>query len=194
MPFFYVPGNHDLSNPLMARNWKRKFDRTWYEFRYHDVLFLSLDSEDPPESEPFHFGPEQQKWLTDVLAANADVRWTFVFLHKPAWTYVDNDLEASGWNAIERALGNRPFTVFAGHKHVYARYVRNGRDYIMLATTGGASKMRGKAEGEFDQVVWVTMRDNGPVIANLLLDGIEDKAFRTLPLPQPTQKQASAAN
>jgi 3',5'-cyclic AMP phosphodiesterase CpdA len=189
MPFFYVPGNHDLNNPAMAANWNRKFGRTYYEFRYHDTLFVALNSEDPPRTRPFHFSAEQQKWFADVLARNADVRWTFVFQHKPAWLYADSDPEETGWGAIERALGDRKYTVFAGHVHNYARYERNGRDYFSLATTGGGSRLRGKAEGEFDQVVWVTMKDSGPVIANLLLDGIEDKNVRTLPVPKRGEKR-----
>jgi len=192
MPFFYVPGNHDITNPLMAENWKRKFGRTFYEFRYHDALFVALNSEDPPDSKPYHFGAEQIQWFTDVLARNQDVRWTFVFMHKPGWLSVDDDLEKTGWNAVERALGSRKFTVFAGHVHNYARFERNGRDYIMLATTGGDSKLRGKKMGEFDQFVWVTMKDSEPIIANLLLDGIEDKTVRTLPMPKPAEKKAAA--
>lgn len=35
--------------------------------------------------------------------------------------------------------------------------------------------MRGTAFGEFDHIVWVTMTDSGPRIANLLLDGIFDE-------------------
>ena len=34
--------------------------------------------------------------------------------------------------------------------------------------------MRGKLHGEFDQIAWITMTDEGPSIANLLLDGIVD--------------------
>jgi hypothetical protein len=189
MPFFYVPGNHDLSNPRMAENWKRKFGRAFYEFRYHDALFVALNSEDPPDSKPYRFGPEQIRWFSDVLSRNQDVRWTFVFMHKPAWVFADDDPEQTGWNAVERALSDRKFTVFAGHVHNYARFVRNGRDYIMLATTGGSSKLRGKADGEFDQFVWVTMKDSEPIVANLLLDGIEDKNVRTLPIPKPGAKK-----
>jgi predicted phosphodiesterase len=183
MPFFYVPGNHDIANPNMSANWARKFGRSYYEFRYHDTLFVALNSEDPPKVEPYRISPEQQRWFADVLQKNQDVRWTFVFLHKPAWVFADADPEETGWAGIERALGDRGATIFAGHVHNYARFERNGRDYIMLATTGGGSKLRGKAEGEFDQIVWVTMKDNGPVIANLLLDGIEDKNMRTMPMP-----------
>jgi hypothetical protein len=113
-------------------------------------------------------------------------------MHKPGWLSVDDDLEKTGWNAVERALGSRKFTVFAGHVHNYARFERNGRDYIMLATTGGDSKLRGKKVGEFDQIAWVTMKDSEPIIANLLLEGIEDKNVRTLPIPKPGEKKAAA--
>ena len=40
MPFFYLPGNHDISNPVMAKLWQEKFGRRYYHFVYHDVLFL----------------------------------------------------------------------------------------------------------------------------------------------------------
>jgi hypothetical protein len=32
--------------------------------------------------------------------------------------------------------------------------------------------MRGVNYGEFDEIAWVTMKDGGPVLANVLLDGI----------------------
>src|SRR5207302_155571 len=38
--------------------------------------------------------------------------------------------------------------------------------------TGGGSRLRGVKYGEFDHVVWVTMKNNGPTLANLMLDGI----------------------
>ena len=35
--------------------------------------------------EPVEFSDEQIAWLKDTLAENADVRWTFLFLHDPVW-------------------------------------------------------------------------------------------------------------
>jgi len=32
--------------------------------------------------------------------------------------------------------------------------------------------MRGVEEGEFDHFVWVTMKKDGPVLANILLDAV----------------------
>src|SRR5262249_52492987 len=82
------------------------------------------------------------------------------------------EVEKSGWPEVEKLLAGRPYTVFVGHVHRYQRFVRNGQRYYQLATTGGASKVRGTDYGEFDHLVWVTMKKAGPVLANSLLDGI----------------------
>jgi 3',5'-cyclic AMP phosphodiesterase CpdA len=46
MPFFYLGGNHDLTNPTMREFWKNRFGPRYYHFVYEDVLFLMMDSED----------------------------------------------------------------------------------------------------------------------------------------------------
>jgi hypothetical protein len=53
----------------------------------------------------------------------------------------------------------------------------------MLATTGGGSSLSGVKDGKFDHFVWVTMTAQGPVLANLMLDGVKPKTVRTLPDP-----------
>ena len=115
-------------------------------------------------------------FVKKTLAANSDSRWTLIFLHRPLWN--QTNLESNGWLEVEKALGNRPATVFAGHIHHYQKFNRHGRDYYQLATTGGGSKMRGLPYGEFDHLVWVTMKKTGPTIANILLDGILPEDLR----------------
>jgi 3',5'-cyclic AMP phosphodiesterase CpdA len=168
MPFFYLPGNHDMANKAEARQWQERFGRSYYHFVYRDVLFLMLNSDDPPSSG--RISKEQQDWVAKTLADNANVRWTMVALHRPIWTA--KDLEKNGWGPVEKALGQRPYTVFAGHIHRYQKYTRNGRHYYQLATTGGGSRLRGVRYGEFDHITWITMKQDGPVLANILLDGI----------------------
>jgi hypothetical protein len=52
-------------------------------------------------------------------------------------------------------------------------------NYYQLATTGGGSRLRGLRYGEFDHVAWVTVKkDNDPIIANLMLDGIYPENLR----------------
>jgi hypothetical protein len=170
MPFFYVPGNHDLANATEEKLWQEKFGRRYYDFVYKGVLFLMLNSEDPPGKDEGHISAEQLAFIKKALDANAAARWTLVFLHKPMWVWPNTD--KTGWLEVEKLLGDRPHTVFAGHVHRYQKFVRNGHNYYQLATTGGGSKMRGTEQGEFDHIVWVTMKKDGPVLANLLLDGV----------------------
>jgi hypothetical protein len=169
MPFFYVVGNHDITNPFMEKDWKERFGRRYYHFVYRDVLFLMLCTEDPPRVGG-KISPEQVKFVEKALKDNPSARWTIVCLHRPMWA--NGNLDKNGWLDVEKALAGRPYTVFCGHEHTYQKYERNGRNYYQLATTGGGSRMRGVRYGEFDHVVWVTMKKTGPVLANVLLDGV----------------------
>lgn len=168
-PFFYVAGNHDLANKEQVKMWGERYGKRYYSFTYEKCLFLALCSETPPD-EMGTIDPEQQEWVKKTVAANRDVRWTFVFLHKPIWTA--KDLVKNGFAAVEEALAGRKYTMFCGHVHRYQKFVRNGNNYYQLATTGGGSKLRGLEYGEFDHVAWVTMKSDAPLIANVMLDGI----------------------
>ncbi len=189
MPFFYVPGNHDMSNAVMAEVWQSRFGPSYYHFTYKGVLFLALNSElfglvhDPKTPLP---GPwkqaEQMEYVERVLRENANARWTFVLVHQPLWDVPKVQAQGSAappmpqinadWLKVEELLGDRPYTVFAGHYHRYTLHTRNDRQFITLATTGGGSELRGTPFGEFDHVAHVTLTKDGPVIANLRLDGI----------------------
>lgn len=226
-PFFYVAGNHDLMNAPMQEVWDERFGASYYHFRYKDVLFIALNSEVMAfdEDGPHRTGgpgnlawresqavlkarADQLAYVQAVLDENTDVRWTFVFVHKPFWRegwayppykadgsgfdFSDYPVEGpwptisddpAGWVAIQEMLGDRDFTAFAGHLHAY-EYTDAGdgahtHDLIALATTGGVSNLRGLSFGEFDHIVWVTMTEDGPVIANLLLDGVHGKDMPT---------------
>jgi hypothetical protein len=170
MPFFYVPGNHDISNTVQLGVWQEKFGKRYYHFVYRNVLFLIVDTEDPPGAAEGRLSPEQVAFCKQTLEANRGVRWTVVAMHKPIWTAANG--EKTGWLDVERALAGRPYTVFCGHVHRYKRFIRNGQRYYQLATTGGSSRMRGIPYGEFDHLMWVSMKKEGPVLANLLAEGI----------------------
>lgn len=186
MPFFYVPGNHDITNKVQMQKWGERYGRRYYHFTYKNVLFLSLCSETPPV-DVSAIDKEQREWLKKTLEANAGTRWTFVFLHKPIWT--EKDLSKNGWAEVEKLLSGRKYTVFCGHVHRYQKFIRNGNNYYQLATTGGGSKIRGVGYGEFDQVAWVTMKKDSPVIANILLDGILPEDLKVPDTEEPGSKR-----
>jgi len=122
-----------------------------------------------PERFAGTIGPEQSAYFQQVIGANPDVRWTFLFMHKPAWK---KDGETT-FAVIEAALGDLPYTVFHGHEQVYGYAKRHGRDYIRLATTGG--EQYPEFGRSMDHVMLVTIDNNGVDIANLLMSGILDK-------------------
>ncbi len=169
MPFFYVPGNHDVAAAQAAKFWETKLGRRYYHFVYRNVLFLILNADDPPGSAGA-IGIDQITFAQKVLKENASVRWTIVAVHRPLWTPAYG--AKNGWAEVEKALSGRSYTVFAGHVHRYQKFVRQNMNYYQLATTGGDSLMRGLEYNEFDQFAWVTMRNDGPVLANILLDSV----------------------
>lgn len=179
VPFFVTPGNHDVSNAVMREHWLARHGVLHYHFRYRDVLFVVLDTQDPPQDPediatvdwfgtmPAHISDAQVAWAEDVIHANADVRWTVLVMHIPAW-------QGDGHPALNRirgALGDRPYTMFAGHTHNYRRTVIDGRDHIRLGATGGVWVHDGD-EGNFDHVTAVTVTAGGLRIANIVLDGV----------------------
>ena len=172
MSFFYVPGNHDISNKVMAKRWHQRLGRSFYHFVYRNVLFLCLNTEDTRES---FLSNRQIDYFQRILKNNSNVRWILIFMHKPLWEEENN----KSWQKFESLLTDRAYTVFAGHEHRYNKSLRNRRRYYVLATTGGGGsgeegELLGLQECEFDHIVWVTMTDDGPVMANILLEGILD--------------------
>src|SRR5690606_4768327 len=117
-PFFYTPGNHDMSNAVMAETWQRRFGPSYYHFVYKDVLFVVLNSElfgmvgqeDAPVPGPWT-QDDQMAFVERVLAENTDARWTIVLLHQPLW---DREPVDEDWLRVEALLGERNYTVFAG--------------------------------------------------------------------------------
>ena len=165
MPFFYLPGNHDITNDVMQKEWEKRYGKRYYSFNYKNVLFLVLDSNDDKDH---NLTREQTDFVLKTLKENGDVRWTFLFMHHPIWTY-----DTGGqFEEIQTALQNRKHTVIAGHEHRYRHEEMNNANYYVLATTGAGSALLGEAFGQFDHISWMTMSENGPVMANLKLDGI----------------------
>ncbi len=203
-PLVHVGGNHDLTHPKMREFWRARYGPTYSHFRFRDVLFLFLDSEDytedrmveifqaraeairlfdegreaearagayfqMPEGVSGHIGMQQAEYFRKVLAENPDVRWTFLFMHKPVWM----NEGADSYTIIEQALSDRPYTLFNGHFHEMQYHLRNSRDHIILGTTGGSQNA--SSEAAFDHVTLVTVKGDIPTIAHLRLDGILDK-------------------
>jgi len=210
-PFFYVRGNHDINLPLTRQAWSERRGPQYYYFRYKDVLFIVLDSEDaerpvPPNMEEdietynrlkkedpqkamafivewmktpeaqaafghaakVEFPEAQRAWFKKVLDKNADVRWTFVFLHEPVW-----DNPSDSFKEMDQSIQGRKYTFFAGHTHYYDYDLINGNEYITVGSAGAAFVHDGP--GNVDHLTWVAMTDDGPEITGIALKGIFDR-------------------
>ena len=122
-----------------------------------------------PERTSGTIGLDQVDYFLNVIKENNDVLWTFILIHKPAWENKNDQ----NFTSIEKAMAERPYTVFYGHTHVYNYQERNDRDYINLETTGG--EQFPEKGPSFDQLTLVTVDSNGVNIANLKMSGILDK-------------------
>ena len=168
MPFFYVPGNHDIGNADMEREWKKRFGKAYYHFIYKNVLFLCINTQDEGVS---GVKDTQIKYFQKVIADNPNVRWTFLFMHRPVWQ--GENQKEEGYEKIEAALKGRNYTLFSGHHHTYLNLIKNGNKHFVLGSTGGGSDLRGEKFGEYDHVTLVTLKGTtSPDIVNLKLDGI----------------------
>ena len=117
----------------------------------------------------------QHAFLTRTLERHADANWTFIFLHKPIW--IGNG--APDFRKLTNALEGRRYTMFAGHLHQYDYREIEGNDHIRLSVTGGGVTQKiqdRELRGTFDHIMHVSIRDSDPVISNIVLDGVLDKA------------------
>ncbi len=162
--FLPLPGNHDITNRVMYNYWVEHIGRTYSAFIYKDCLFIILNTEERhglPQDVEDWFGEAQILYAAEELERHPDVRHTFVLLHKPAWLH-----EGSGWDQIEAALGDRAYTVFAGHYHNLTLHTRNDRRYFVLSATGGGLTPReAKAYGAFDHYSIVTVDGDDVTVA-----------------------------
>ncbi len=166
MPFFRLPGNHDLSNDWMREEWKKRYGRSYYYFRYKNVLFLCLNTEDSTHAA---INQKQVDYFEEIIQKNSDVYHTIICMHVPIW----NHENMNGFEKIEALLKDRPYTIYSGHYHnFFKNRDSKGNEKYVLATTGGSSSLRGKEYGEFDHITWVTMDGGRPTTVNLALDGI----------------------
>lgn len=213
LPFFQTVGNHDYGTQAMVDVWRERKGMDYYAFRVGDMLFITLNTEDPFEEMPdefidlvkratekVHHDPErtseymkefysgltpdqmegmtkvgigiseqQMAFVEKVLADHADAKHTFISMHKPGWKS-----DSGEFARIEALLGERPYTVFAGHFHSLEFSRQNNRTYIQLGRTGAAA--HGTTRGDDNLILWATVREGEISYRVVHLDGVTDVA------------------
>lgn len=190
MPWFPVAGNHDIywrgpNRPLTEHedNYEAHFGPLWYAFTHKNSVFIILytDEGNPVTSLRTFNKPASQRmsqaqidWLGETLDWAKDATHVFVFLHHPRWLgggYGDD------WERVHQLLAGagNVSAVFAGHIH-RMRYdgIRDGIEYITLATVGGAQGSTVPDAGWLHQYHIVTVRDDQIALASLPVGEIMD--------------------
>jgi len=130
--------------------------------------FMSGEAVIAALAQPVEFPEKQMNWIKKTLAENADVRWTFLFLHEPCW---ENPSES--FKVIQSELKSRNHTFFAGHLHYYDYDNIDGYEHITMGPAG--SSFHHDGPGNVDHIMWVTMTDDGPQMGNIALKGLFDR-------------------
>jgi len=206
MPFFYLGGNHDLTNPAMRKFWKQRFGPRYYHFVYEDVLFLMMDSEDF----------EEQR-MTDIYNARAKalkvINGEIEGVYEETEYFKMSERKTGGmsndqFNYFKNVLEKYPevkWTFVLMHKPLWKRddekglgkleklladrpyTVINGHEHsfsyqkrnnrdYMILGTTGGGQ-RAQDSMSFDHISLVRM-DKEPVITHLKMKGILDKTGR----------------
>jgi len=188
-PWYPVAGNHDIywrgpDRPEREHeeNYEEHFGPLWYAFQHKGCWFIVLHSDEGDAQGRFAFNrpdsqamsAEQFDWLSQTLDAAAEAPHVFVFLHHPRWKgggYGDD------WTRVHERLveAGNVSAVFAGHIHRMSYDgVRDGIEYVTLATTGGHQPGLVPGAGYLHHFDVVTVRGEEMGLAALPVGGVVD--------------------
>jgi hypothetical protein len=90
MPFFFAGGNNEFRTEAMEEVWAHRLGPTYYHFLYQDVLFIVLNSEEPPGDPLGGMGDAQLQWLREILAKKKRCGGPFSSSTSPcgSWTII----------------------------------------------------------------------------------------------------------
>jgi hypothetical protein len=172
---FMVLNSEDGSRPAPPENIKEDLKK-YNKLKVEDPEAASKLLEEFMTSEaviaalgqPVEFPEKQMNWIEKTLAENADVRWTFFFMHEPCW-----ENPSDSFKAIQEMAKDRGHTMIGGHLHYYDYDQIDGREYITMGPAGASFHHDGP--GNVDHIMWVTMTENGPQMGNIALKGLFDR-------------------
>jgi len=132
MPFYYTPGNHDISYDNALGAYERNAGKPYYSFNYKGMHFVVLDASRWGASGKLP--SEQFDWLASDLATTRKARFTFVFYHKPFWTATLAEGKPDTLHSLFRTYGVD--AVFNGHNHCYYTATYDGIRYTAVGSSG----------------------------------------------------------
>lgn len=170
MPIYIARGNHEGNDPasewVLREMWYFPGNTFFYSVRKMDCLFIILDTQEKGKENGILDG--QFEWLKaqlDTAVMQPGLKHIFIFMHHPLYPQGlhqgQNLVNAGQLHAL--FLGYpRIRAVFAGHDHLFNKYVRDGIPYI--TTGGGGGSLFHGYGGDYHHFVKVSFfKDEGRV-------------------------------
>ncbi len=136
VPFYYVPGNHDITYDNALGAYERNAGKPYYSFDYKGLHFIVLDASRWESTD--QLPTEQLDWLAADLAKADKAKYTFVFYHKPFWTATVAAGKPDTLHSLFKAYGVD--AVFNGHFHQYFSATYDGIRYTAVGSSGGETQ------------------------------------------------------
>ena len=165
VPFYYTPGNHDITFDNALGTYERNAGKPYYSFDYKGLHFVVLDASRWESSDKLP--SEQLDWLAADLAKAAKAKYKFVFYHKPFWTATTAEGKPDTLHSLFKKYGVN--AVFNGHIHEYFSATFDGIKYTAIGSSGGETEPG--PTGILYHWAMVTVDDKGITITPELLGG-----------------------
>ena len=182
MPIFYVRGNHDGNDTVSERFFREltglRSDSFYYTHTEEETLFIVLDEWDKGQERAI--SGEQMNWLQyqlDSASADTSILNIFIFMHQLPYPqgrhYGENLRNADDVHQLFRKH-DKIRTVYAGHDHMFNKYVKDSIIYI--TTGGGGTELYPGYGGEYHHFVKVTFYEDTSLI-NIKTIGTSNEIF-----------------
>ena len=178
-PFFYCPGNHDVTNDMLLEEYIRRHGvdgRTYYSFDYRNYHFIILDSYTVQHHRDYL--EEQLAWFKKDVAAAKSAEHIFVFFHHPKLDM--GDVGEEFWSELASVLPTERVTVFNGHTHQLGYVEEGGLKALVLGPTGAGGLDGNDLSGKYRMYAHVAVDDEGPVVSLIPLHEIRTQSYAKL--------------
>jgi predicted phosphodiesterase len=133
IPFYLVPGNHDIWSPESERIWRAQTRRApQYSFDWRGAHITVLDN-----SRANDLGPDQMAFLESDLEKHAAQQPKFIFFHRPFWL-LQVKFQNGNFPLHRLARKYNAGFVVSGHAHQFDRSEYEGVQYLMVGSSGGS--------------------------------------------------------
>ena len=190
VPFFYCPGNHDVTNQIMLDIYLKRYGvkgKSYYSFNYKKCHFIVLDSMTALRDS--NFAAEQTAWLKKDISSARKAQQFFVFFHHPKMNFVhDKETNAASlWKETVSLLPKGKTTIFSGHWHHLDYFEEDSIPIHVLSSTGtdiqvknsGGLYLENKDMGYFRMFANVSVDEDKSIISFIPLGGILPSDFST---------------